>query len=415
MNPPTLQFAFGILQSEDYLLMEETIEYKTLLEKYINNECSPEEFHLLMDFLQKNESSRLLLGQLKKEFQIKEAKPGQMSSKQREQVLNNLLQKLQPVRQAPVVFIRGRIRNIAVAAAIVIILGMSSYLLSVNSEKPISATVQREAKSKYKSDVLPGSNKATLTLADGRVLELDDANNGTLAQQGNTRIIKIGSRLAYNTGATNSKEILYNTITTPRGGQYQIELPDGSLVWLNSASSLRFPTLFSGKQRRVTMTGEGYFEIAKNAAMSFIVSVNGTEINVLGTHFNVMAYQDEPGIKTTLLEGAVKLSNGVSKCLLKPGQQSQLFKEGDFKIQEANIAEAIAWKDGRFHFEKSEIGNVMSQLARWYDVEVVYKRKINTRFYLQMSRNTKLSEILKVLELTGNIKFEINGKKIIVS
>lgn len=396
--------------------MDEANDYKELLERYINNNCSPEEFKRLMDFLQNDKADRVFLMKLSQDFDNREAKSDNITSIQSRQILQKLLLKVQPVSQARGVLLRGRIWKIAFAAAVIIIVGVSTYLLSVSGEKPISNSDKGEAKNtEYKNDALPGTNKATLTLADGTVVELDDSNNGTLAQQGDTKIIKLGAKLAYNASANNGKEILYNTISTPRGGQYEIELPDGSHVWLNSASSLRFPTSFAGKERKVTITGEGYFEIVKNASMPFIVSVNTTEIRVLGTQFNVMGYEDDLGIKTTLLEGAVKLTSDNSKCLLKPGQQSHLLKGGDFQVYEANIAEAIAWKNGRFYFERAEIKNVMSQLSRWYNFEIVYKRKIDTRFYLEVSRNRKLSEILKMLELTGNIKFEIIRKTIIVS
>jgi ferric-dicitrate binding protein FerR (iron transport regulator) len=252
-------------------------------------------------------------------------------------------------------------------------------------------------------------------LADGSTIILDNVQNGTLAQQGNTKVIKEDGKLAYNLTSTGINEVLYNTISTPRGGQYQVDLPDGSRVWLNAASSLHFPTAFVGKERRVEITGEAYFEVAKNKAQPFIVSVNGAEVQVLGTHFNVMAYNDENAIKTTLLEGSVKFVNGSTSSLLKPGQQSQLSENGQVKVvSNVDVDAVTAWKNGNFDFQGEDIETVMRQLSRWYNVDVVYRNKPDELFYAEIPRNTKLSDVLKALELTGKLRFGIEGKKIIV-
>ncbi len=269
----------------------------------------------------------------------------------------------------------------------------------------------------FKNDVAPGGNKAILTLADGSVIVLDSAQNGTLTNQGNTKVIKLDNgQLAYNSAGIKSTEVLFNTISTPRGGQYQVILPDGSKVWLNAASSLRFPAAFVDKERRVDVTGEAYFEIAKNAAMPFVVSVGGAEVQVLGTHFNIMAYDDEATMKTTLLEGSIKFVKGNTSHLLKPGQQSQLTPTGSVNVASGvDMAHVMAWKNGLFHFEDADIQTFMRQLSRWYDVEVVYQNKNNNdQFVLEMPRSSKLSDVLKVLELTGDIRFGIDGKKIII-
>jgi ferric-dicitrate binding protein FerR (iron transport regulator) len=192
-------------------------------------------------------------------------------------------------------------------------------------------------------------------------------------------------------------------------------LPDGSQVWLNAASSLRFPTTFAGKERRVEITGEVYFEVAKNKAMPFIVSVYGAEIQVLGTHFDVMAYNDEPAFKTTLLEGSVKFVKDGNYTMLKPGQQSQLTKSGQLKVvSNVNLTTEVAWKNGFFDFEGLNFETIARQLSRWYNVEVIYDKKIDDLFYAEIPRNTKLSDVLKALELTGKVHFEIEGTKIIV-
>ena len=306
------------------------------------------------------------------------------------------------------------LRKIAVAATVMGLLLLSTFLLYNRNTSKETANAEVD-KRRFKNDVLPGGDKATLTLADGSTVVLDDAKNGTLAQQGSSKVIKVDGKLMYDPANNNSKEIVYNTISTPNGGQYQLELPDGSLVWLNATSSIHFPTSFMGKERRVEVTGEAYFEVAKNRDMPFIVTVNGSEVQVLGTHFNVNAYSDEDNVKTTLLEGSVKFVSGTNINMLKPGQQSQLASNGQIKVvSNVDVDEVVAWKNGMFDFDNAGIETVMRQLSRWYDVEIEYKGKTDDLFIAEMRRNIKLSDALKALELTGKVKFEIQGKKIIV-
>lgn len=306
------------------------------------------------------------------------------------------------------------LRRIAIAASVVGLLLVSVFLLNDKiGNKGISKS--EISPRHFKNDVLPGGDKATLTLADGSTIVLDDAQNGTLAQQGNSKIIKHDGRISYDLINKNSNEIVYNTIATPKGGQYQLELPDGSQVWLNATSSIHFPTSFTGNERRIEITGEAYFEIARNPNMPFIVTVNKAEVQVLGTHFNVNAYNDEDNVKTTLLEGSVKFVNGDNVNILKPGQQAQLTKDGMTKVvSDVDVNGVVAWKNGIFDFENAGIETVMRQFSRWYDVEIEYKGKTDDLFIAEMRRNIKLSDALKALELTGKVKFDIQGKKIIV-
>ena len=305
-------------------------------------------------------------------------------------------------------------RRIAIAASVIGIIVLSSFLLFQGLSSNETAKTD-QSQHRFQNDVLPGGDKATLTLANGSTILLNDAQNGTLARQGNSKIIKLDGKLTYDLFGKNSEEVVYNTITTPNGGQYQLELPDGSLVWLNSTSSIHFPTSFVGKERRVEITGEAYFEVAKNRDKPFIVSVNGTEVQVLGTHFNVNAYKDEDEVRSTLLEGSIKFVHGVNTSILKPGQQSQLSSDGTIKLlSNVNVEEVVAWKNGMFDFENAGIEAVMRQLSRWYDVEVEYKGKTDDLFIAEMRRNIKLSDALKALALTGKVKFDIQGKKIIV-
>lgn len=308
-----------------------------------------------------------------------------------------------------------RIR-LAVAASVVGLMLLSGYYLFEKRNRNELADNNVNHNSS-KEDIAPGSDKAELTLANGMKITLDSASNGSLASQGITKITGQNGLLIYsvapNAGAQG--EVMYNTLTTPRGGQQKIILADGSEIWLNAASSLHFPTVFTGKERKVEVTGEAYFEIAKNADMPFIVSVNQAEIRVVGTHFNVMSYNDEAALTTTLLEGSVRFINANDTSILKPGQQSQLTKDGQVKIVTGvNTDEVIAWKNEFFYFEGAGIEQVMRQLSRWYDVDVEYDQKPDDLFYAEIPRSTQLSDVLKALALTGRIRFEIEGRSIIV-
>jgi ferric-dicitrate binding protein FerR (iron transport regulator) len=302
--------------------------------------------------------------------------------------------------------------RVAAAAAIVLVLSATVFFLL---QKKSSDLAERAQKVKVVHDIAPGGDKALLTLADGRQIVLDTATNGMLAQQGGIKVIKIGGQLSYDHEG-NPAQVLYNTVTTPRGGQYQLELADGSKVWLNAASSLRFPTAFAGKDRTVELTGEGYFEVAHDASKPFHVKVNDMDVQVLGTHFNINSYSDEPSVKTTLLEGRVMVKKKEKFVYLNPGQQAILEPAND-NINVANdvdVEEVVAWKNGRFLFTNAQIETIMRQVARWYDVDVVYEKKINETFSGELPRSKNVSELLKMLEATGSVDFEISGKQIIV-
>jgi len=247
----------------------------------------------------------------------------------------------------------------------------------VKSQPSVIATNTAPAKVTHlKNDAAPGGDKAILTLSDGSTFVLNSTGNGTIALQGATNIVKVDNgKLAYNTLKEKPGEVTYNTLTTPAAGQFQVALPDGSKVWLSNASSLRYPVAFTGKGREVELKGEAYFEIAHNAAMPFTVKVGEKMlVNVLGTSFNIAAYGDESQVKTTLLTGAVRVSEGSANALLKPGEQVQVNSEGAFSTpKEVDADRVIAWKNGLFHFEKADVRTVMRMLARWYDVEVYYE------------------------------------------
>ncbi|WP_343303438.1 FecR domain-containing protein [Chitinophaga niabensis] len=303
-----------------------------------------------------------------------------------------------------------------IAAAVLLMLGIGGYFMF--SGIP-SAERQVQVK-RYKNDVLPGGNKAMLTLGDGSTISLEDAQQGSLAQQGGSQVIKSADgELAYNKNGLQGEEIQYNTLTTPLGGQYRITLPDGTSVWLNAGSSLRYPTAFSGKERKVELKGEGYFDVAKNAAMPFYVTLNnGVEVKVLGTQFNVNAYSDEKNIATTLVEGAVLIKNNEIANVLQPGQQSLAGQNNNSLklVKNADIAAVTAWKEGVFKFNDADIETVMKQLSRWYDIEIVYEGSpVKEYFNGTIPRNVPVSKVLELLELTGLVHFKIEGKRIIVT
>lgn len=388
--------------------------YKDIFQRYLHNNCTPAEAEALFSFLEKNESNKLLLQQLREEFE-QLPKPAVTTTEYSSRVLNKLLAEIEetPVVQLP----KRRWARIAVAAAMVGIL-ISGYLFFNNKSANKIIAQQEDIKTRYKNDINPGGEKAILVLSNGQSIVLDSAANGTLTQQGATKVLKLNNgQLSYASGSNaGSTEVLYNSIVTPRGGQYQVILPDGTSVWLNASSSLRFPTAFVGKERRVEITGEAYFEVQKNTSMPFIVAIKGgAEVEVLGTHFNIMAYDDETSIKTTLLEGAVNMKHGNTVQKLKPGQQAQLTQDKMQLVTDADVDQAIAWKNGLFDFNDDVIPDIMRQLSRWYDIDVVYEGKIPDGHYVgSVRRKSNISEVLKMLEVAGGIHFEIQGKKITV-
>ncbi|MEO8962652.1 MAG: FecR family protein [Ginsengibacter sp.] len=315
--------------------------------------------------------------------------------------------------------------QIPVAAAIALLIFISVGYLVFSSKSSTSPVAQKTPDDKRSfNDIAPGSNRAILTLADGSPIILDSVSNGIISHQGNIKVRKLSSGLLVyvinDHHITENDEAFYNKITTPRGGQYQVTFTDGTKVWLNAASSIRFPVVFTGKYREVDITGEAYFEVSKNRAMPFKVKANNSEIEVLGTHFNVNAYDDEAAEKTTLLEGKVKVyaldSQKQSSQFLKPGAQATINKDGKIIIKDhADTEEAVAWMNGFFQFKSADLKTILRQISRWYDVSIEYKENSDMRFTGQLTRNENVSQVLKELALTLEVHFKIDGRKIIVS
>ncbi len=302
----------------------------------------------------------------------------------------------------------------AAAAAIILVLGTGGWLLLF--QKPSGKALSRqEMRTK---DLPPGRNGAVLTLAGGQQIFLDSsAGKGVISRQGNTTLVNANGQLAYNPTKGKVVEPMYNTLTTQRGNQYQLVLPDGSHVWLNAASSITYPTVFNENKREVKVSGEAYFEIASMPRAPFKVIVNNMEIAVLGTHFNVNAYPDEDHIETTLLEGKVQLNNGGQSVLLVPGQQAKFSpgRQGLFDIDKhVDVEKIVAWRNGMFEFDEMELPGIMRQISRWYDVDIAYEtRPGNKVFGGAISKRVPLSDVLRMLEVNG-IQFRLEGSKLIV-
>ncbi len=328
------------------------------------------------------------------------------------QILTSILS--QPVKNAPFITPKNKGQIYFAAAALALFMGFAILFLSHKKLK----TNQIITKNKPLHHILPGSNKAVLRLANGKSIILDSAHIGTIINLKNTRIKKAqDGLLVYNAGRPQLNEpASINTISTPRGGQYQVILPDGSKVWLNAASSISFPTRFTGKIRQVSVSGEAYFEVAKNAAAPFRVKTERASIEVLGTHFNVMAYADEQHMKTTLLEGSVKINSKNSTNLLKPGQQALVNTYGQQTIDnDTDTNDAVAWKNGMFQFTDAGIQEIMRQVSRWYNVPVSYEGKITERqFTGRIARSVKAPDLLAMLQYMG-VHAGLKNNQIIVS
>ena len=268
------------------------------------------------------------------------------------------------------------------------------------------------------TSILPGTDRATLTLADGSVVVLDTADQESIMGQQNVKLINVDGQIIYKATALPLKgdEMQFNKITTPRGGQYKIELQDGTMVWLNAASSLRYPVAFTSNKREVELIGEGYFEVAHNAAKPFIVHLsNGTQVSVLGTHFNINSYADENSIKTTLLQGSVLVKQGGQQKELLPGDQAEIGQNKFNVVHLANTDQIVAWKNGYFSFNDDNLESIMRQLSRWYNVEIAFPQGVpNVLFSGELDRNLKLEELLEVFS-TLKINYQIENRKLIIT
>jgi ferric-dicitrate binding protein FerR (iron transport regulator) len=312
--------------------------------------------------------------------------------------------------------------RIAAVASLFIICTFGGYRMLHNK------LIVKEVAKNTINDVAPGSNKAVLTLANGEKIYINDAKKGVITHQAGLKVTKNQyGQIAYlvnhsgdaeKAPGENSAEISYNTLSTPRGGQSSVTLSDGTVAYLDAGSSIKFPVLFHGIERRVAITGQVYFDVVHNAAKPFRVDVKGQTIEDIGTSFNINAYDDEPVIKTTLLSGSIKISKGNKSATLLPGQQAVTLLSMDaIHVKDVDTEEAKAWKEGYFLFNNEKLESVMRKISRWYDVDVVYPegQKLDVEYWGSITRYGNVSKVLNMLQITGDVKFRVDGKKIIVS
>lgn len=294
----------------------------------------------------------------------------------------------------------------AVAASVILLLGVwiyFTYMQKGDSTQPMA--------NNKTTDILPGSDKATLTLENGKTIILDNIGNDT-SINGQLRVLQKQGEIEYSEG-TSEGPMAYHVLAIPRKGQYKLVLPDGSKVWLNAASSIRYPVAFNGNERRVYVSGEAYFEVAKDKTKPFRVVANDMLVEALGTAFNINAYGDEPIVSATLLEGSILVTKGTAENVLKPGQQAKL-SGNNMTVVNVNADEVIAWKNNQFKFKDLPLDAILRQVARWYDAEIVYEQKTSDHFNAEVSRDVPVSKLLHLLELTNRAHFKIEGNKIIV-
>ena len=378
--------------------MEENEFYRLLVQRYIENTATEEELEVFFQLMKEGKLDAYLTDAMNAESFATDWKRPRAKTIRRKMIT--------PAR-------------VSIAAVVLLLLSSGIFYFNWKSRDQQLPVAHNQKPYKNENNLMPGGDKAILVLGDGRQLNLDQENNGLVSQQGVTRIEKQDRELKYNTKNNQTDEVSYNTLLTPRGGQYRIVLSDSTKVWLNAASSLRFPTAFTGSERRVELTGEAYFEVAHNAKKPFIVQRGDAAVNVLGTHFDINAYDDEPEMKVTLLQGSVKVSKGEKTALLQPGQQAKMSMNSsstsirvDTDIDEEQV---LAWKNGMFQFDGADIQEVMRNIARWYDVDIVYQGRVNQHFRGNISKYVDASKVLQMLEYTGAAHFKIEGKKIIVT
>lgn len=418
----------------EYTMKKERISY--LLQQYESNLASREEAEELLEWMRSAGGKKVLKGLILNAGET-EDKEISLSQQDWDRMWSGIASATIAGRKTRIYPLSLRMQ--VAAAVILLIMAGAAYQVFKKRDLGIKAPVAVNGHDRQ--GIFPGSNKAVLTLASGATILLDSAHKGLIGQQGNTSILKVNAgALTYNTKNKNTGNTLYNSISTPRGGQYEVVLADGSKIWLNAASSLRFPTSFAGKERLVELTGEAYFEIAKNAAMPFRVKVlaggsggNSLDVQVLGTSFDIMAYTNEQNVNTTLLEGAVKLvvppagehssptvdaykGRNEEEVMLQPGRQVTVNnKTHAINTAEANTEQALAWKNGFFRFKETNIRELMRQVERWYDVDVVFKTERDDQDYTGIvPRTQNIWALLKTLEMTGTVHFQIEGRKIIV-
>lgn len=405
--------------------VQQSVWIAGLIRKYRDSSISEEEIQLLEEWKRSREENRVLFEKLLDDETLGNALL-EMEKADTALRIQHIFEKAGlslPVAGSPAVrrFLSKRAAQwLAAAALLAAIAGTAWFFAGTAARHPADEPVAAM------DTILPGSDKAVLTLSDGSQVVLDSTMQDLIKEQGNVDILSRGGRLVYDASKlvnADGQAISVNTITTPRGGQYQIVLPDGTAVWLNAASSISFPTAFTGKERKVTITGEAYFEVARDKSKPFRVSVipregvtGGMEVTVLGTHFNINAYPDEDAIRTTLVEGSVMVRKAGAQMKIVPGEQASVAVNGAvFNKSHPDIEEVLAWKNGRFKFNNTGVVGIMRQIARWYDVEIKTEGDLSAiRFSGGISRKDNIEKLLEILESEGRVKFIRQGRHIIM-
>lgn len=380
---------------------------KALIEKYLHNTLSDEE---RLQLLRMTEDADPALMELFQNM-LAEETTAPVDEERLRRSLEKVLEVDRVAAQPPIRVLKTA--WLKYAAAAVLLIGAATYVWLKNKPAAESSIAALPV-----TDVAPGGQKAMLTLSDGTAIALDSTAGAQLPSQQGHQVLNKNGQVIYAPGNGEQGATAYNTLRTARGGTYRLTLSDGTTVWLNAASSISYPVAFSGKERLVEMTGEAYFDVAPHAQMPFRVKVNNDHVvEVLGTQFNVKAYADEDMVSTTLLQGAVRVAGNGQRVTLKPGQQAQAFaRQLSVKtLGQAGIAQAVAWKEGRFNFQDAHLQEIMRQLARWYDIEVVYENGVpDLEFIGEIERSLPLSEVLKGLKMSGvNFRLE-EGKRLVV-
>lgn len=376
-------------------------EFIKIIEKYLSGEATEGETRLVDSYLKLLEENAG--GNLK--FEDRELL--------KEEIKSALWCKIELNEQDSKIRKGNRIKQWSVAASLIFLLSFFGYSLFQDRETvPLSDTIV------HSYDVEPGSDKAQLVLNDGQVIDLDKLEPSVLSNQENGWVSKVKEGVLEYSNRENlgdKESINTNTLITPKGGRYSVVLSDGSRVWLNANSSITFPLVFSGKERRVKLKGEAYFEISENKAKPFIVSSGEIEVEVLGTHFNLMNYDNESISQTTLLGGAVRITDKDKSIVLNPMQQASHSNALGFSVSNVKDNQAIAWKSGYFHFDEESLESVMRKISRWYNVDIEYQDRLNElKFGGKVSSNKPLSAILEMISLTANVHFKLEERKVLI-
>ncbi len=377
--------------------------YIDLLERFANNSLTSQEFVELKLYFNTNNED--ILKSCIEDALYNQSLVGLSDKTKADDLFEKIIHKARQTESFEVKKTRQWLAAAVVALAVSV--GGVYFAIGYNTSSDNVTTLSPE------KDILPGRKKAVLTLANGSKVILDDSEKGLVAKEGNTEVMRQGGRISYLGLSKPKSSVIYNTISTPNGGMYELELSDGTKVWLDAASTLKYPVSFVGNERKVELTGEAYFEVVHNKKMPFKVVANNTTIEDIGTRFNINAYQDETSVKTTLVEGAIKVSVGNTSQLLTPGQMVSV-NNSTLSLSDADIEQEIAWKNGYFIFNKADIKTVMQQFSRWYDVDISYEGTVpNNLFVGQIKREETLLGALKILELSG-MHFRVEGRKVIV-